>query len=103
MMNEFIKNIQTNNWGWPWHIILAAYGQLIFMGTIAILLPNAHPLWAGCLALFIINGIGYGYEVWQKKKGNVTKSDQVQDLIANTIGSISAGAILYTFLLFYNY
>lgn len=72
MVNDFFYNLTKNNWGFPWHIILA------WLGTDIAMYFDVH--WFICL--FSINVIGFIYERIQNQK------DTAQDLIANNIGCI---------------
>jgi hypothetical protein len=88
-MVKFFFELTKNNWGFPWHILLAYMGVDIFEKLFPLFLKiEVDTLWTSILGALVINAIGYIYELIQGKN-----KDTKQDLIANLSGSI-IGTIL---------
>jgi hypothetical protein len=77
-ITEYFYKLTKENWGFPWHIILAFLGMRIGLRLIWFDMPY---LWNCIFLWFLINAIGYVYELIQGKQ-----KDTRQDLIANNIG-----------------
>ncbi len=89
---DLLGKITRENWGFPWHILLALCGQ--FLATV--LLRSAFNLQASMsvvLAAVIVFVIGLLYEIAQRSRDNETPTGMRQDLIADVSG-ILTGIIL---------
>lgn len=85
-INNWLFNLTKNNWGLPWHIILACFGSALGFRILDLFLSAQPFLWKGILIWIVVNVIGFGYEAYQKKKKGPDKVDFFQDILANNIG-----------------
>lgn len=84
-IQTWIRNIQKNNWGLPWHIFFAnILTHLIFP---IFMLTRANwgrgIVWAIIATFMIVNIIGYLNEIIFKDQD---KTEFWQDMIANNVG-----------------
>jgi len=82
-LNKYFYELTKNNWGFPYHILLAFIGVNLFEKLFPVFKLDVPELWITMLGFLVINGIGYVYEVIQG-----SQKDTKQDLIANLSGSI---------------
>jgi len=86
---KFFYDLTRENWGFPYHVLLAFIGVNLFEKILPLFLKiEVDDLWITILGFLVINGIGYTYEVIQG-----SQKDTKQDLIANLSGGI-LGVIL---------
>ena len=76
-MTNFFYHLTKNNWGFPWHIILAWMGMIFGIGIIGYSLQGVIGI------SMVIISIGILYEREQN-----FKADWWQDMIANIIGVV---------------
>ena len=79
--------LTKDNWGFPWHILIAHYGFQILRGYLPV-------NWAFTI-VFLLGLFNELYQLWKakktgdKKKMRRQKRDSWQDMIANFIGLFS--------------
>lgn len=88
----YLFNIQSENWGFPWHIILSMLLFFILYPVIGIWVTVPFKLIV--FTFVAVQLIGQIYEMIQKAKGKNSRSDYWQDTAANAIGSILAILVL---------
>jgi len=74
-METYIHDLTVNNWGFPYHIILAT----ILCGTLDKFMPTKY----ACLTTFTV---GLAYEFYQYHMDKPRLGDQLEDIAGNTIG-----------------
>jgi len=86
-IENYIMNIQKNNWGFPWHLFFANIGfHLCFPIFMFTKLNFARGIgWAIIVSVILINLIGYLNELRDKKRGG-DRTEFWQDSIGNNIG-----------------
>lgn len=87
-MTQFFYNLTKRNWGAPWHILLAFLGVNLFEAVFPYLIwqlfeLSFHLVWVAVLGFFVVNAIGYIYELIQGKQ-----ADTREDLLCNLAGTI---------------
>ena len=88
----FFFHLTKNNWGFPWHIILATIltkAIIIFfewlLAHLGVTLID-QSLKIRMYAWVIVNIVGWVNEIIESKTGNNPKKDLIQDVIGNNIG-----------------
>jgi len=91
-MSEYFEKLTKENWGLPWHVLLALLAVNAGSVALALLLP----LLQSALIVFVaVQVVGYVYEIRQIKKGpGMWLSDNSQDVFGNLLGGL-AGAVLF--------
>lgn len=84
-LNNLAYRITKDNWGFPWHIILAIILTRLTLFALFWLYPQAPPQIYG-YAWIIVNVVGYSYEVYEKRKQGGSGRDFWQDTLGNNIG-----------------
>jgi hypothetical protein len=86
-MTHFFYYLTKNNWGFPWHIILADIGVFIGLVIMNLLNPNFFIMNIG-IASGAVMVIGVIYEIMQVSKSPDVINDSLQDVLADLIGVI---------------
>lgn len=94
-MTKFFYDLTKNNWGFPWHVIEADLLGCVFFSVLYLIKTNMVFLWYMIVVFFLINVIGYGYEVYQVKKDPSAKEEFWEDMIANNVGFLLASGKVY--------
>lgn len=84
-LNNLAYRITKDNWGFPWHIILASILTRLIMFTLFWFYPEAPPQIYG-IAWLLLNMAGYSYEVYQKRTRGNSARDFWLDMLGNNIG-----------------
>jgi hypothetical protein len=89
-IENYIMNIQKNNWGFPWHIFFANVLFHLFFPVFKYIIDFSRgEFWPYIASFLLINLIGYLNEVF---KPDQDKSEFWQDIAANNIGIIIGAA-----------
>ena len=95
MISKWLQKITGENWGFPYHIILANFVTTLGFALLNIL--NAQ-ISMGLKFVFIfigINLVGIIYELWQKKQEQTDRTDMWQDILGNNIGILTGLIEIY--------
>jgi len=91
-MFKFLDNlafkITKENWGFPWHIIIAMVLAECLFKVYFRRFDNWHIPFAIFIVWFVVNAIGLLYEMWQRYLYGNSRTDFWQDMLANNIGFI---------------
>jgi len=89
--NLLAFKITRENWGFPWHILLA----LVLAALSGIpLLKYTDLQHAVAFSWIIVNVVGIGNEIYEKFTGKNPKKDFWQDVFANNLGWLIGVLIL---------
>jgi hypothetical protein len=86
MFTRFFAKLTRENWGFPWHLIIAQNATLFAMSLIYYIFPSGSFTVPAVIVAITINVIGVSYEIHQIKADPGVKRDSLQDTIANNIG-----------------
>lgn len=85
LVNRKAYQITRDNWGFPWHFILANQGVKL-LGALGMGLLHWPVHTAMGWAAVAVIALGMGYEYYQKKTGLNTRKNFLQDVAANWVG-----------------
>jgi hypothetical protein len=88
-IDMFFQKLTLENWGFPWHIVIAFLLFILVAPVMGLLVPDKYQ--AAGITWLIVNIVGYAYEVYQVKTGKMAGycREFRQDMLANNIGSLS--------------
>lgn len=86
-LNILAFKITRENWGFPWHIILA---NILTQIALCVFMLKVDILHAIAFSWVTVNAIGLLNEMYQKLKRRNPKKDFWQDMFANNLGWLSA-------------
>jgi hypothetical protein len=89
-MTKFFSDLTRQNWGFPWHIILADILATGFLWLYLSVLPAVHLGFYYAVTWLSTNAIGYAYEVYQAKQDPANKEEFWEDMAANNAGIVLA-------------
>lgn len=89
-MNKFLERLTRENWGFPWHIILAQAGSMLSLFLLPLLIAGISPALNIIFTALIINLVGIVHEIRQNKSGRESRRGSIQDIAANNTGILIA-------------
>jgi len=87
-LNNLAYKITRENWGFPWHILLALILTQGLLKAGYKYAPYFDRLFLAALAWIFVNAIGLAYEAWQKYHYGNPRRDFWQDMLANNLGFV---------------
>lgn len=98
-MTKFFYELTKRNWGWPYHLFLAALGSQFIFGIYFLIFEVVRMehflfMWYAVLTFFTINAIGIAYEIYQAKTNPADKKGSLEDYLGNITGSIIGIAMM---------